>query len=145
MTERVVKYTRLDDRGPASSVEAPLWGFLLDVPYLGAAGIFPPLHLLNQVLMAGGKKWVTGATWEPFQITAEEYKEAIPNILVPPSALLERYSRTPWQVFELDPDLDDCADYESWLKKAMQKHGQAWGLRMALTQHQMVTRARKEG
>jgi hypothetical protein len=145
MVERLVKYVRHDDRGPSVPVEAPLWGFLLDVPYLGAAGVFPPLRLLNQVLAAGGKKWVVGATWEPFQITADEYQEAIPNVLVPPSQLLERYSRTPWQVFELDPELDDCADYDEWFKITMHKHGQAWGLRMALTQHQMVMRAKKEG
>lgn len=145
MAERIVRYTRHEDRSPPKEVEAPLWGFLLDIPYLGVAGIFPPLHLLNEILRAGGKKGVSGASWQPFEISVEEYREAMPNVLVPPSTTLERYSRMPWQVFDVDLDLDHITDYDTWVKKALEKHGQAWGLRMALSQHQIVMNAHTKG
>lgn len=140
----LVPYVQHSDRGPSRRTEAPIWAFLFDVGYLGACGVFPPLHLLNQVLRTGGKHpGVTGTSWEPLELTQDEYAAILPNILSPDPAALEKYSRFPWQRFRLDAELERCTDYMDWHRRACSKHAGEHGARLAAIQHELVTGHKK--
>lgn len=140
MSSRIIEYVQHDDRAPSRHAEAPVWAFLFDIGYLGGCGVFPPLHLLNQVLLTGGKHpGVTGTSWEPFELSRDEYTAILPSILSPDTVALQKYSRFPWQRFGLDGELDGCTDYIDWQRKACAKHGTEHGARLAAIQHELVS------
>ncbi|HEX5242754.1 MAG TPA: hypothetical protein VFW23_05775, partial [Tepidisphaeraceae bacterium] len=77
---RRVRYFRHEGMGRgerASSIENSLLTFVYDVPHIGACGVFPPFHLLNQLLLGGGGEagMSPGTTWKPFSISAQEYQD----------------------------------------------------------------------
>lgn len=140
MTNRIVKYWEEEHGRGDEPREAPLWQFLRALPYLGACGIFPPCHLLNEVLRGGraGGGMSPGAHWDPFEITQAEYDAVMPLILTPPEP-----SRFEWEVFQRDPELDQFSTYQEWMRAAAAKHGMEFGLRMAALQNEMMMRANK--
>ena len=144
MSERQVKYLRHDDRAPSLVCEAPLWAFLFDQPYFNASncGVLPLLPHLNTMLKSGR---TVNASWEPFEVTPEEYAALVPKLLEPDHALLEQFSSHKWQVFQADPSLDHYSDFAEWQLKAREKHQQSWGLRLAKLQHEMLMSAQKKG
>lgn len=149
---RRVRYLRYHgmwhgDRG--DPVENSLLAFIYDVPYFGACGIIPPLHLLNQFLMRGGGTggMSPGATWEPFSLTPEEYRDLVTAVrVVPPESLRDRarYAQVAFTVdpeFEGDPDTypvlgeaktwerripPEYKEYNTWARAVCAKHRDAW-------------------
>lgn len=116
-TLRTVRYVRWHgcnwgDR--PEPVENSLLAFVYDIPYFGACGVFPPFRLLNRLLLTGGDTggMSPGATWEPFEISPEEYRELVAAVRsVPPESLRDRarYAHVP---FKFDPEFDgDPATY----------------------------------
>jgi hypothetical protein len=95
--------------------ESSLLTFVYDVPHLGAAGIFPPLHVLNEYLRHGGGGGGMGpsARWEPFTISAEEYGDLVAAIrAVPPASVVRPGCWIP-PAFDFDPEFDgDPATYK---------------------------------
>ena len=77
---RSVKYRRHEfhDNQPWHRKEE-LHRFLLDIPYLLYFGVIPSRAAMNEVLRAGGGDggMSPGASWEPFELTEDEYWEAI--------------------------------------------------------------------
>src|SRR6516164_9115535 len=66
---RKVRYFRYD--GPHHEpkvMENTLLAFVYDIPYFAACAVFPPFHLLNQILLCGGSDggMSPGATWKSF-------------------------------------------------------------------------------
>src|SRR5690349_5190456 len=55
---------------------------LYDIPYFGACGIFPPLHILNQILLSGGGDggMSPSASWKPFSISEAEYATLVDSV-----------------------------------------------------------------
>ena len=53
-----------------------------DIPYFGACGIFPPLHILNQTLSSGGGDggMSPGASWKPFTVSEEDYARLVEEV-----------------------------------------------------------------
>ena len=74
---RTVRYAQTEFRHPGKEVETDLFSFLYDLPYVFIYGVFPPLPVLNEVLMMGGVGggMSPGAEWEPFSISQSEYRE----------------------------------------------------------------------
>lgn len=124
MMERRIQYFRHEFRYEPEAREAPLSAFLFDIPNLGACGVFPPLHLLNQRLRSGGGDggMSPGASWEPFEITEAEYKAILNQVLNPDLKQLKHFSRYSWQRFILDPAFDGYQDYWQWFLAVCQKH-----------------------
>src|SRR5258708_4282113 len=85
IVERIIKYRRHESHGPTESREAPLWAFFFDVPYLLVFGVFPPRHVLNSYLRIGGGDggMSPGTSWEPFELTEDEYISVLPLVLKP--------------------------------------------------------------
>jgi len=103
--------------------------------------VLPPLQHLNTFLKSGS---TAEASWEPFDISVKEYEALVPQLLQPDRVYLERFSQHTWQVFQLDPSLDQYTDYAQWQQKVREKHQQSWGLQMATLQHEMVMSAHKK-
>lgn len=121
---RIIKYRRHEPHGDPEDREAPLSTFVYDVPYISGCGIFPPLHILNQILENGGGDagMSPSASWEPFSLAEDEYDELLRIIdKLDPQCLCEsaRYKDVK---FKLDHDLDHIQDRFAWLKAACDKY-----------------------
>src|SRR6266576_2918778 len=116
MMNRTVRYSRHEFRFDPEPCEAPLWAFLYDIPHLAACGIFPPRHLLNMRLKAGGgdSGMSPGASWEPFEVSEAEYAETVAKVLNPDRVILKRYARYIDQQWTLDPTFDHYTDWIQW-------------------------------
>jgi hypothetical protein len=133
----------------ADRMENSLVAFIYDVPYFGACGVIPPLHLLNQYLRRGGGKggMSPGATWEPFSLSPAEYEDLANAVrAVPPESLRDR-ARFAHVQFIFDPDFEgdpesypvhaapkrsdrfippDYNDYYVWSGAVCAKHRDRW-------------------
>ena len=51
---KTVKYVRHEFHGEPEPCTGTLLTFVHDVPYLSACGVFPPIHILNEIFSSGG-------------------------------------------------------------------------------------------
>src|SRR6185437_6524952 len=77
---RSVKYKRHEfhEKYPSNRNEE-LHRFLLDIPYLMYHGVVPSRDAINEVLRRGGGDggMSPGASWEPFELTEDDYWEIV--------------------------------------------------------------------
>jgi len=121
---KMILYERYEFRGDPEPRKAELSTFVYDIPYFGACGIFPPLHIINQFFREGssGGGMSPGATWEPFSINEEEYAQLVEEIQkLDPKTLGDtaRYTRVK---YEFDHEFDHIQKLETWLFKVCDKH-----------------------
>ncbi|MCP5305504.1 MAG: hypothetical protein H6953_08650 [Chromatiaceae bacterium] len=119
-----IEYERHEFHGEPERRHAELSVLVYDIPYFGACGIFPPLHIANQIFRSGGSQggMSPGATWRPFDVSQAEYEALLHTIeRLDPGTLGEqaRYTRVK---FERDADFDQIPDWESWLMAVCEKH-----------------------
>ena len=112
----------------AEACTAPLRTFIYDVPYLGACGIFPPLHILNEIFARGGGDggMGPGASWEPFEIGAAEYDELVREIAGLNPGSLGEAARYGELAFAFDPAFDHIQTWEEWIVAVCTKHRAAY-------------------
>jgi hypothetical protein len=108
---RRVRYTRWSGfpRCSWEPVEDTLLAFVYDhYVDLDACGVFPPFHLLNQVLLRGGGAggMGPGAKWEPFSLSREEYDLLVDAIRTVPPGAIEGLPRPVPLPFTFDPEFD---------------------------------------
>jgi len=125
---RRVQYKHTFFHGDDESREGSLLTFVYDIPYFPPCGVFPPLHLLNQHLASGGSNggMSPGAIWEPFTITAEEYRQLISALESTPLDEVKPHARCAFVKPIFDHDLDEFQDYFEWLVAACKKHGASY-------------------
>ncbi len=104
--------------------ESSLLVFIYDVPYIDACGIFPPYHILNQILVEGGDQggMGPGATWIPFTLTSKQYNELIHEIENHSPTTFNEQVRFGYIQFARDPSLDYITDRFEWFQAACEKH-----------------------
>jgi hypothetical protein len=130
--------------------ENTLLAFVYDYhTQVGACGIFPPLHLLNQFLLrgGGGGGMGPGARWEPSSVSREEYDLLVEAIrTVPPDSIAGLTGVAPLP-FTFDPQFDgppetypvraevkkwhryvspDHREYFAWAGAVCVKHSDRW-------------------
>lgn len=124
--ERIIKYSRWSfapkydgDR------EEPFSTFLHDLPHLTACNVFPPLHILNVILLKGkaGGSLSPDFLWEPFEISKQEYQEILPKLLDPDWAVLRKKLWRFRLPMKHDPEFDNIADHYLWRTAVCEKHG----------------------
>src|SRR5690349_3761049 len=108
---RRVRYFRhhgMSDGDRADQMENSLLAFIYDIPYFGACGVFPPFHLLNLQLRRGGSQggMSPGATWEPFELSPEEYRDLVEAVRTVPVESLRDRARYAHLGFTFDPAFD---------------------------------------
>jgi hypothetical protein len=114
-----------------------------------ACGVFPPFHLLNQVLLRGGDGggMGPGAKWEPFSLSRGEYDLLVEAIrTVAPGAIEGMTDPVPLP-FSFDPEFDgppetypvraevkrwhrhippDFKEYVDWMGAVCARHRGRW-------------------
>ena len=122
--ENMIEYERHEFRGVPESRKAELSTFVYDIPYFGACGIFPPLHIINQYFKEEGSTggMSPGATWAPFTIDEEEYARLVKEIENLDPGTLGDTARYTQVKFEFDHNFDHIDKLESWLFKVCDKH-----------------------
>jgi hypothetical protein len=129
---RTVAYRRHEFHHPPSDHRASLLAFVYDVPTLPACGVLPPFAMMNQILAEGGSNggMSPGATWEPFQITADEYRALLAAVRATPAASLRAQARYATVQLSTDPALDGVTDRFEWIMAVCQKHRESWHARV---------------
>ena len=129
---RTVEYERHEFHGEPEKVAAPIWAFVFDVPYLAICDVFPPLHVLNQLLESGGSEggMSCGTTWQPFAISEAEYEELLALVLRPNREELEKYARYHTQQMCIDPEFDHIGKHLDWIMAVGEKHRDAYRKRV---------------
>jgi hypothetical protein len=125
---RRVRYVRHEFPGRRSNREDSLLALVYDIPYFGACGVFPPFHLLNQLLLEGGSQggMSPGATWQPFSLSEREYRDLVEAVRTVAPEALRRRARYAHLPYKFDPSLDHHQDYFEWMGVVCAKHREAW-------------------
>ncbi len=105
-----------------------LFTLVYDIPYFGACGVFPPLHIVNQVFARGGGDggMSPGASWQPFSLSEKQYEDLLWEILHRSPDELEgkaRYWRIP---FIVDSSFDGYREKTAWSKAVCEKYRERW-------------------
>jgi len=121
---RVIEYERHELYGEPEKRSAELSAFVYDIPYFGACGIFPPFHIANEIFQSGGSEggMSPGATWEPFQLTKDEYDKLVKAIRILNPKTLGDKARFKWVKFEFDSSFDHITRWDDWLFSVCEKH-----------------------
>jgi hypothetical protein len=128
---RTIEYWRHEFQGDPEERNAELSTFVYDIPYFGACGIFPPLHILNQIFETGGSEGCMspGATWTPFTIDQEEYGRLVDIITRLDPKTLDEKARYTFIKFEFDAAFDHLQDWDAWIRDVCKKHRDAYHTR----------------
>lgn len=122
---RKIIYKRTDFHSEPEKVENDLLGFIYDIPFFGACNnIFPPFHILNQILISGGGEvsMAPGAVWNPFQIMKEEYNELVRAITETPLEQISGRARYCENKYSFAPEFDHIPDQLEWVKSVCRKY-----------------------
>ena len=124
---KTVKYKRHEFLHKPLHVEGTLLTLVYDIPYFAACGIFPSLHIINQILSSGGNGGMSpGASWKPFTLVQEEYDELVVAVKETPISEIEPFARYAHLPFKLDSSFDQIADRFEWIKAVCEKHRDNW-------------------
>ena len=119
-----VKYFQHEPHCEPEKVIANLVSFVYDAPYLSAFGVFPPIHILNEILSEGGGDggMGPGASWDPFKLTESEYDELWEMISKTSLSTISEKSRYKLVKYLRDPEFEDIQDRFEWMEKVGNKH-----------------------
>jgi hypothetical protein len=125
---RVINYAREEFHGEDEPCQATLLAFVYDIPYFSACGVFPPLHIVNELFSSGlsGGGMSPGASWEPFTISEEEYNELVKAVRETPVSELIPYARYAYLQMRFDNEFDFIVDRMEWMKAVCDKHRDGW-------------------
>lgn len=110
-----------DDPRPVSGTLVRL---VYDIPYFGACGVFPPLHVANQWFAHGGGDagMNPGASWEPFRVSRETYRQLSNEIENTDPADFHDASEIFRIKFIFDTSFDQVQDRFAWARAVCRKH-----------------------
>ena len=119
-----IRYTQHEFHHQPQQATGSLVVLVYDIPYFSGCGVFPPLHVINQIFASGGGDGglSPGASWDPFQINSSTYSLLIDEIReLAPSDLAGRARYTQLKYIE-DPSFDVSEDRCEWAEAACDKH-----------------------
>jgi hypothetical protein len=101
--------------------------FVYDIPYFDACGVFPPLHIANQIFLRGeaGGGMSPGTSWEPFSISDNEYRALAELVQNTPVEDIKPHARYAYAKMKFDHSLDTFEAWLDWVKACCEKHRQA--------------------
>ena len=120
-----IRYTRHEFRLAPEEVQGDLFTLVYDIPYFDACGVFPPMHVANQIFMSGGggdAGMSPGASWEPFSLNEEQYNNLLQKVLKQPPQVLKGNARFTQIQFIIDPFFDKYIDRFDWLKAVCEEY-----------------------
>jgi hypothetical protein len=126
---RQITYQRYEFHADEDEVrKGTLLAFVYDVPYFDACGVFPPLHIANQIFATGtaGGGMSPGTRWKPFTISADEYAALVEVVQRTPVSELKPHARYALLPLKFDHSFDDILDSIDWFKAVCKKHRDQW-------------------
>lgn len=119
-----ISYVRDGFHEELEEITGKLLSFVYDIPYFGACGVFPPLHIVNFFFASGtcGGGMGPGTSWSPFVIDETTYAALVDQVLKTNPAQLEGKARFIEVQFIEDNSLDDIQDWFTWSQAACEKH-----------------------
>lgn len=119
-----ISYLRHEPLPDVEKATGTLLSFVYDIPYFGACGVFPPLHVINQEFAAGGSNggMSPGATWPPFVIDKQTYDELLLQVRKTDPNSLAGASRYTGIKFVEDNSFDSIEGWLEWYEAACTKH-----------------------
>lgn len=120
---RTVRYQRHEFHSDPEPYEGSLLTFIYDIPYFPACGVFPPLHIINQVLSSGGGGggMSPGATWEPFTLEREEYDRLAAAVRGTALREIKPFARYASRRMKFDHEFDHLKNLFKWTKAVCDK------------------------
>jgi hypothetical protein len=102
--------------------------FVHDIPYFDACGVFPPLHVANQIFSRGqaGGGMSPGTEWKPFTISEHEYEMLVQAVKLTPISEIKPHARYAFLPLKFDHTFDDISDWRDWLVAVCKKHRNEW-------------------
>ena len=102
--------------------------FVYDIPYFGACGVLPPLHIANQIFSTGrlGGGMSPGTVWKPFIISQDEYAALVGAIQRTPISEIKPHARYAFVPMEIDHSFDEIAEWLEWVGAVCKKHREKW-------------------
>ena len=126
---RQLTYERYEYLGQGNTVlTANLLIFVYDIPHFDACGIFPPLHIANQIFITGkaGAGMGPGTSWEPFAISEEEYTALLEEVQNTPISEIKPHARYAFVAMRFDSAFDHIEERRDWFQAVCNKHRAAW-------------------
>lgn len=121
---RTVTYRRLSfaDKQAEEAYTIALIVFVYDVVSISESGIIPPLPILNERFLSGGKCNPFGdVEWEPFEISHEEYDQLVDQIEAVDPASIWSHKGLSFVKLRRAKGLDHITDSSRWTKTVCQK------------------------
>ena len=123
-----IHYTRYDFRHPEVQTTSDLLTLVYDIPYFGACGVLPPLHIMNQIFSSGGGDggMSPGSSWKPFRISPTQYHNLLQQVRETPVIRIQERARFGQLKFITDSSFDEYMDRGTWLKKVCEKYREGY-------------------
>jgi hypothetical protein len=126
---RDVTYERYEFHADENTVHTgTLLTFVYDIPYFDACGVFPPLHIANQIFSRGtaGGAMGPGTKWEPFTLSGDEYAALVEAIKQTPVSEVKPHARYAFLPMKFDHTFDNISDWHMWFGEVCKKHRDDW-------------------
>jgi len=68
----------------------------------------------------------SGATWQPFEISKDEYDGLVEDIKNTDLTEIGSFARYAWIKFEFDDSFDHITNWEDWMSASCEKHRDEW-------------------
>jgi len=126
---RDVTYERYEFHADENTAHSgTLLTFLYDIPYFNACGVFPPLHIANQIFSRGtaGGGMSPGTKWEPFTLSEDEYAALVEAVKRTPVSEIKPHARYAFLPMKFDHTFDDISEWKAWFAAVCTKHREEW-------------------
>jgi hypothetical protein len=126
---RDVTYERYEFHTDENTVHTgTLLTFVYDIPYFAACGVFPPLHIANQIFSRGtaGGGMSQGTEWEPFTLSGGGHAALVEAVKQTPVSEIKPYARCAFLPMKFDNAFDDIAEWAAWVEAVCKKHREDW-------------------
>ena len=126
---REIRYERYEFHAHENTVHTgTLLTLVYDIPYFYACGVFPPMHIANQIFLRGtaGGGMSPGTKWEPFTLSEDEYTDLAEAVRRTPVSEINPYARYAFLPMKFDHRFDNISEWEGWFAAACKEHRDAW-------------------
>lgn len=120
-----IEYTVTEFHGPDGQCRGTVADLMLDAHLIPPCGLIPPFRVMAALVRLGrsGGGMSPGCVWQPFELSEEDYWQAVQRLeQFTPDELRSRH-RDPHISGGMQPDYSapETADYLAWLQSLVQR------------------------
>lgn len=120
-----IEYTVTELHGPDGQCRGTVADLILDAHLIPPCGYIPPFRVVAAVCRSGGGDggMSPGCNWQPFELSEDDYWQAVQRLEKFTSEDLRSRHRDPCIAGEIQPDYaaPDTADYATWIDSLVQR------------------------